>query len=80
MLLGDAPPAVRNLPSSAKLVYLALRDGEKTKQQLVKEAAVSGNTVWRSLNLLEDIDVIRSRPSPTAPKKTLYSLSVDDKI
>jgi DNA-binding MarR family transcriptional regulator len=78
MSVKDAPPAVRDLPPSAKLVYIALKDGEKTQQQLVEEMAVTRQTVRSAITRLKGAGVVRSRPSPTDARYVLYSLSVSE--
>ena len=79
-ILTDAPPTVRDLPPSAKLVYLVLgeENEKKTQQQLARETTLPARTVRFALTRLENTDVIRSRPSVRDARQSVYWVAVSE--
>ncbi|KZN23160.1 hypothetical protein A4G99_16540 [Haladaptatus sp. R4] len=63
------------LPPSAKLVAKVLDDTPMlTQSQLEEEALLPLRTVRSAVRMLEDDDLVESRPSPLDARKHCYSL------
>ena len=68
--------AVRDLPPSAKLVYLVLQeDGPLTQADLIDQTALPERTARFALDELADADVVTERPFAGGDaRKSLYTV------
>ena len=76
---ATAPPALQDLPPSAKLVAKVLEyEGDLTQGQLSEETLLPTRTVRYALDTLEEHGVVTSRISFVDARKRVYSLSTAD--
>lgn len=67
------PPAVRDGPATAKLVYLALEEhAPATVETLALATGQSRRAVVSALSDLEDAGLVTARPDPEAPNRNLW--------
>ncbi|WP_082146836.1 MarR family transcriptional regulator [Halostagnicola sp. A56] len=67
---------VADLPPSAKLVYLILQEGgEMTQAELRDRTTLPDRTVRYALERLDAAGVLRSRPSASDARQSLYSIN-----
>jgi DNA-binding MarR family transcriptional regulator len=66
----------QDLPPSAKLVAKTLEyEGKLTQKRLIEETLLSGRTVRKALNTLEERGLVESRVSMSDARQRLYWLT-----
>ena len=77
---SEQTDAVRDLPPSAKLVYIVLMEkGPLTQQGIVEESYLSSRTVRYAVKRLKEINVIDKEISLRDARQRLYYLTTDDR-
>ena len=79
MPTSEQTNAVRDLPPSAKLVYIVLGEkGHLTQQRIAKESYLPARTVRSAVKQLKEIDVIDEEISSRDARQRVYYLTADD--
>ncbi|MFP8890506.1 ArsR family transcriptional regulator [Natrialbaceae archaeon A-CW2] len=74
--MSEARASIRDLPPSAKLVYLVLEHHDRmTQQELAAETMLPDRTVRHALDRLESVDSIDREISFRDARQSLYSLT-----
>jgi len=75
--MPEVPPSVRNLPTSAKLVYVILEThGTALTQTDIRSlTGLSPDTTRRALETLREDALVTKRPFPDDRRKRLYTLT-----
>ena len=77
---SEQTDAVRDLPPSAKLVYVVLVEkGPLTQQGITEESYLPTRTVRYAIKRLEKIDVIDEDISIRDARQRVYYLTTDDR-
>ena len=71
----DLPPSVRELPPTARLVFVALREAEGPvgRSELLAQTAACEDSLHRALNNLDDRGLIEQAPHPADRRRQQYA-------
>lgn len=71
----DLPATVRELPPTARLVFVALREAEGPvdRSELLAQTAACEDSLHRALNKLADRDLIKQSAHPADRRRQRYA-------
>lgn len=78
-MVETVPDGLREMPPSAKLVFVTLRyEGALTQTELAESSLLPARTVRYALDALREAGIVEERLYIQDARKRLYVLTVDD--